>query len=199
MLTNDTGSHGRVIQIFDEGGTKLQALVLVVPSYRAKATEDTIVNFAEVAPGQPQAIRYWYYPGQTAGHEFVYSKTRARELAAVANAPVQSTADTVYVDAQMEKLNAAEVTAQEPEKKPEPKPEPVTPVVTPEPVTTPVVTPEPVRAEPPAATPRMETPEPVRDELPRTASTLPMIMLVGGALVALGLALRGVAAAKADR
>jgi hypothetical protein len=196
MLTNDTGSHGRVVQIFDEGGTKLQALALVIPSYRAKATEETIVRFAEVAPGQPQAIRFWYYPGQTAGHEFVYSKSRARELAAAANLSVQSTADTVYVDAVMEKLNAAEVTVLEPEKKVEAKveavvtqPEPVTPVVTP------VVTPEPVRTEP-VATP---APAPMRDELPRTASTLPMVMFVGAALLALGLALRGAGTAAAKR
>lgn len=187
MNANDTGSHGRVVQILDAGGTKLQALVLVIPSYRAKATEETIVNFAEVAPGQPQAIRYWYYPGQTAGQEFVYSKSRARELAAAANASVQATEDTTYADANLDAMKAAQVTAIEPEKKAEvvvTQPEPV--------VTQPVVTqPEPVVTTP--------APAPVRDELPRTASTLPMVMLVGGMLLALGLALRGLTPAKVKR
>lgn len=190
MNTNDTGSHGRVVQILDAGGTKLQALVLVIPSYRAKATEETIVNFAEVAPGQPQAIRYWYYPGQTAGHEFVYSKSRARELAAAANASVQSTEDTTYIDTKVDTMKSAEVTVIEPEKKAEPvvaQPEPV--------VTQPVVTPPVVTQPEPVVT----APAPVRDELPRTASSLPMVMLIGGALLALGLVLRGVTPAKVKR
>lgn len=186
---HDSGMNRHVIEIFDEGGTKLQALVLAIPSYRAKATEETIVKFDEVAPGQPQAIRIWYYPGQTVGNELVYSKSRARELAASANVAVQSADDTIYTDAKMDTMKSAEVTVLEPEKKAEPvvQPEPVQP---PPPPPTPVVTqpvqPEPVVAAPPPA----PMPAPVRDELPRTASTLPLLFLIGGALLLVGVALR---------
>ncbi len=178
---HDSGMNRHVIEIFDAGGTKLQALVLAIPSYRAKATEETIVKFAEVAPGQPQAIRIWYYPGQTTGNELVYSKSRARELAASANVAVQSTDDTVYTDAKMDTMKAAEVTAYEPEKKAEPVPTP-TPVQ-----------PEPVVAAPPPA----PMPAPVREELPHTASTLPMLFLIGGTLLVLGVSLRAVSSKKA--
>jgi hypothetical protein len=192
---HDSGMNRHVIEIFDEGGTKLQALVLAIPSYRPKATEETVVKFAEVAPGQPQAIRIWYYPGQTVGNELVYSKSRARELAASANVAVQSTDDALYTDAKMDTMKSAEVTALEPEK----KPEPVTPVQ-PEPVQpppTPVVT-QPVQPEP-AMAPPAPMPAPVRDELPRTASTLPLLFLIGGALLVLGVALRAVSSKKAIR
>jgi len=111
---HDSGMNRHVVEIFDEGGTKLQALVLAVPSYRPKPTEDTVVKFDETAPGQPQAIRIWYYPGQTTGNEFVYSKSRARELAASANGPVQSTDDSMYTDAKMDTLKTAEVTPYDP-------------------------------------------------------------------------------------
>jgi hypothetical protein len=221
---HDSGMNRHVIEIFDEGGTKLQALVLAIPSYRPKPTEDTVVKFDETAPGQPQAIRIWYYPGQTTGNELVYSKSRARELAAAANTSVQSTDDTMYTDAKLDTLKSAEVTAIEPEKKadqntaqtqtpptqpvttptttpqtttpqtqPTTPPEPTTPQTTPQP-TTPVTTPqpEPQMTQPaPTSTPAT-TPSPDRDELPHTASTLPMLFLIGGALLLLGVVLRAV-------
>jgi len=111
---HDSGMNRHVIEIFDEGGTKLQALVLAVPSYRPKPSEDTVVKFDETTPGQPQAIRIWYYPGQTTGNEFVYSKSRAKELAAGATGPVQSTDDSAYTDAKMDTLKSAEVTPYDP-------------------------------------------------------------------------------------
>lgn len=192
---HDSGMNRHVIEIFDEGGTKLQALVLAIPSYRAKATEDTVIKFGESAPGQPQAIRIWYYPGQTVGNELVYSKTRARELAASANMAVTATDDTLYTDTNMDTMKSADVVSMTPQK----TEVPVVYQTPPEPV----VTPEPVVAAPPppAVTPApepMPAPAP-RRELPHTASTLPMALFIGAGLLALGLALRGLTASKATR
>jgi hypothetical protein len=157
-----------------------------------------VIKFAEVAPGQPQAIRIWYYPGQTVGNELVYSKTRAAELAAAANAAVTATDDTLYANADMDKMKSAEVISMTPQKTevpvqyqtPPPPPEPV--VTKPEPVAppAPVVTPTP---EP------MPTPVPERRELPHTASTLALVMFVGAGLLALGFALRGLTHSKVTR
>jgi hypothetical protein len=196
---HDSGMNRHVIEIFDEGGTKLQALVLAIPSYRAKATEDTVIKFAEVAPGQPQAIRFWYSPGQTTGNALVYSKTRARELAAAANLAVTATDDTLYVDSKMDTMKSAEVVTMTPQKTEVPvqyQAPPPEPVVT---KTEPVVTPTPA---PVAVTPTPEpTPAPVpeRRELPRTASTLSLVVFVGMGLLALGIALRGLNHSKVSR
>ena len=198
---HDSGMNRHVIEIFDEGGTKLQALVLAIPSYRAKATEDTVIKFAEVAPGQPQAIRFWYYPGQTTGNELVYSKTRARELAAAANLAVTATDDTLYVDSKMDTMKSAEVVTMTPQKTEvpvqyqTPPPEPV--VTKTEPVVTPTPTPAPVAVTP---TPEpMPAPVPERRELPRTASTLSLVLFIGMGLLALGVALRGLTHSKVSR
>lgn len=183
---HDSGMNRHVIQIMDQGGSKLIALVLAIPTYRAAATEETVVKFAEVAPGQPQAVWQWYYPGQTTGNEMVYSKTRARALAATSNIAVSAADDTTYVDAKMDTMKNAEVVSMTPEKIEKPvvyqtAPEP-TPVVTrTEPAPAPVVKPAPRRT------------------LPRTAGTLPLVMFVGAGLLALGLVLRGAATAKAKR
>src|SRR5687767_795707 len=71
---NEAQANRHIVQIMDAGGTKVVALVLAVPNRRLTVTEDTVVRFAEVAPGQPQAMRAWFYPGQTVGQEMVYPK-----------------------------------------------------------------------------------------------------------------------------
>ncbi len=176
---HDSGMNRHVIQIMDQGGSKLIALVLAIPTYRAKATEETVVKFAEVAPGQPQAIWQWYYPGQTTGNEMVYSKTRARALATTANVAVTAADDTTYVDARMETMQKADVVSMTPEK-----------------IEKPVVyqtVPEPT----PAPAPVMKAAP--RRTLPRTAGTLPLVMFVGAGLIALGLVTRKLTGAKATR
>lgn len=172
---HDSGMNRHVIQIMDKAGTKLVALVLAIPTYRAKATEETVVRFAEAMPGKPQALRQWYYPGQTTGNEMVYSKTRARELAVASHVAVAAAEDTIYVDTKMESMKAAAVVAVTPEKTEVPFKYEQAPAPAPAPVAAP------------------------RKTLPRTAGTLPLIMLTGMALVALGLALRRTNAVRATR
>ena len=47
-----------------------------------------MIRFKERATGKPQALKAWFYPGNTIGHEFVYPKERAVEIAKEANEPV---------------------------------------------------------------------------------------------------------------
>ena len=51
-------------------------------------TDKTVMTFRERAAGSPEAIRAWFYPGNSWGQEFVYPKTRAIELAKETNEPV---------------------------------------------------------------------------------------------------------------
>jgi hypothetical protein len=53
-----------------------------------KPTNKTVMTFRERAAGEPEAIRAWFYPGNTWGQEFVYPKKRAIELAKITNLPV---------------------------------------------------------------------------------------------------------------
>jgi hypothetical protein len=169
---HDSGMNRHVVEIFDQAGTKLIALVLAIPDYRLKATEETVIKFNEVAPGQPQAIRAWFYPGQTVGQELVYSKSRARELAAATNVVVPAADDTVYVDPKQETLQSTEVVAMTPERNEAP-------------VSMIQMTP----AEH-AAMMNPETRSDERKELPHTASNLPTLAMFGIGLVAVGFALR---------
>jgi hypothetical protein len=199
---NEAQANRHIVQIMDAGGTKVVALVLAVPNRRLTVTEDTVVRFAEVAPGQPQAMRAWFYPGQTVGQEMVYPKKRAQELATSANVIVPAVDDTFYDTATVDTMKAVEVT-------------PVNPVVSTtatatEPATPPVTT-QPVTAQPETRTPPpppvttapvtepVPPPAATRDELPSTASPLPLIALFGFVTLALGLALRGLSTGRPIR
>ena len=45
----------------------------------------------ETASGTPAAIRTWWYPGERTGYEFIYPKEQARRLAMAASQPVLTT------------------------------------------------------------------------------------------------------------
>jgi hypothetical protein len=197
---NDSMANRHIVQIMDAKGTKVVALVLAVPNRRLTATGDTTVNFAEVAAGQPQALRAWFYPGQTVGQEMVYPKKRAQELAATANVAVPSVDDSFYDNATADRMKTANVTPASPDQQigiapvapaQPPATQPLTPPIAVDPATPRTVTPAPGTAPAPVPPPAPVAATP-REELPSTASPLPMIALFGVVTLGLGLALRGI-------
>ena len=196
---HESQMNRHIVQVYDADGKKLITTFLAIPNRRLETTTDTVVRFAEVAPGQPQAMRAWFYPGQTVGQEMVYSKKRAQELAATANVVVPAVDDTFYDTATVDTMKTVEVTSVSPT---------TTTAVTTQPVTTQPVTtqPETRTPPPPPVTAAPVTPEPARteparprDTLPDTASPLPLIALFGFVTLALGLALRGFSANRSIR
>jgi hypothetical protein len=88
----DSQSDRHVVQIFNKEETKIYATVLAIPNYRLKATDKTVITFSERPAGEPEALRAWFYPGRNWGEEFVYPKARAIELAKTTHTPVLFTA-----------------------------------------------------------------------------------------------------------
>src|SRR5438105_10152770 len=84
----DSLSDRHIVQVFSKDEKHIYATILAIPNYRLKATDKTVMTFAERVSGEPQAIRAWFYPGDNWGQEFVYPKQRAVQLAKLANAPV---------------------------------------------------------------------------------------------------------------
>jgi hypothetical protein len=86
-------SDRNVVQIFNKDETHMYGTFLAIPDYRLKPTGKTIITFEERAAGAPEAVRAWFYPGDNYGHEFVYPKVRAVELAKANKQPVASMPD----------------------------------------------------------------------------------------------------------
>src|SRR6266700_3584353 len=83
----DSPSNRHIVQIFDGDETHLLTTILAIPNYRLQPTGKTVFGFWETPPGQPKALRAWFYPGDNFGQEFAYPKSTAVMIAAPAPAP----------------------------------------------------------------------------------------------------------------
>lgn len=166
----DSQSDRHIVQIFNKDETVVYATILAIPNYRLRATDKTVITFRERPAGEPEALRAWFYPGSNYGEEFVYGKAKAMELSRTSTTPVLfAQISTVEVAGPITTPDAPAVV--------ELKGAPVAAFKTTgeEVALVEVVTPIPVR------------PEMVAAALPATASSIPLIGLLG--LAALGGAL----------
>jgi len=161
----DSPSDRHIVQIFNADETQILTTILAIPNYRLQPTGKTVVSFWETPPGQPVALRAWFYPGDNFGQEFAYPKSAALQIAAVSHQTVPTTEAI-----QPAELPKAEITQTQPE-----------------PVEVAQATPPPTAvAQAPAFTPVPEAaPVPAPQELPKTASPYPLIGLAG--ILSLGL------------
>jgi LPXTG-motif cell wall-anchored protein len=166
----DSQSDRHIVQVFNKDETHIYATILAIPNWRLQPTDKTVMTFGERASGEPQAIRAWFYPGDNSGQEFVYPKKRAVELARIVNQPVLYMQDEVAtnITAPVEKATDAPVIAME---------------------TAPVLAVKPTGETVPLAE-VVETPPVQTASLPKTASELPSLALMGFLLLAAGFSLR---------
>jgi hypothetical protein len=177
----DSQSDRHIVQIFNERGDHVYATILAIPNYRLQATDKTVVTFRERAAGEPEAIRAWFYPGNTWGQEFVYPKKRAVELAKITNTPV------LAMPTKLETNLTVPVTSPEELPVVALKSAPIEAV---KPTGEVVAVTEVVEAPPVETATAVRTPEP-EPRLPETASPLPLLGLIGFLLLASGFALWG--------
>ena len=110
----DTMADRHIVRIFNADRSEVIATVMTIPNYRLTPTSETVIKFREMASGSPEAIRAWFYPGNTIGQEFVYPRERATQLAKSENANVPAT--TVEV-ADIDALRTAPIIAVTPDQR----------------------------------------------------------------------------------
>jgi hypothetical protein len=171
----DSPSNRHVVQIFNGDESQLLTTILAIPNLRLQPTGKTVFGFWETPPGQPKALRAWFYPGDNFGQEFAYPKSAAVQIAASAHAAVPTTEVT-----EASQLSTAEVTTT-------PAPQEETAQVA---TAAPAPAPEP---QPEVQAPAQEpapAPAPAPQELPKTASPYPLVGLAGILSLAIFLVLR---------
>jgi hypothetical protein len=167
----DSTTDRNIVQIFNQDQTHIYATILAIPNFRLKATDKTVMTFAERAAGEPQAIRAWFYPGDNWGQEFAYPKLKAMALAKAANVPV------LYIPDEMApNIIAPVTTATE------------APVIALKETPLMAVKPSGEIVEPAEfiVTPPVQT----AARLPKTASNLPLLALMGFLCLGAGIALK---------
>ena len=179
----DSLSDRNVVQIFNKDESHVYATILAIPNYRLKSTDKTVMTFAERRAGDPQAIRAWFYPGDNWGQEFVYPKKKAVELAKITNQPVLYIPDEVAPN-----IVAPVKTATEP------------PVIALKEAPVKAVTPtgEEVAIAAVIVPPPVQTaaslPNTASGSLPKTASSLPLLALIGFLCLSVGFSFRALCA-----
>jgi hypothetical protein len=78
----NSSSNRHIAEIFNEKMNHLYALTFTVAAEKVEQKGKTVMTFYEGSQGRPQAIRKWFWPGDTNGQEFVYPKNQAAEIEA---------------------------------------------------------------------------------------------------------------------
>jgi hypothetical protein len=152
-------NYRHVVQVFNADETKILATILAIPDSRLTVTDKSVFRFDERPRNQPEALRRWFYPADSFGHEFVY-KNVPLQMAEITPAPVLEEIEIPEAP-RVEVVAAAPVIPELPA-----VPEFVAPTageadrVVPELVSAPI-------------------PEASVTELPKTASPLPLVALLG--------------------
>ena len=177
----DSQSNRNIVQIFNERQDHVFSTILAIPNFRIHATDKTVMTFRERATGQPEAIRAWFYPGNRWGQEFVYPKKRAIELAKLTHEPV------LAMPAELASNITTPVKAADDPPVVALKQAPVTAV---KPTGEEVAIAEVVEP-PPVQTAAVMTPERTK-RMPKTASFLPLLQLMGLLSLGAGVALSAI-------
>jgi hypothetical protein len=163
MKLMDSPSNRHIVQIFTGDDMHLITTVLAIPNYRLQPTGKTQFGFWETPPGQPRALRAWFYPGDNFGQEFAYPKSESVAIAAFSKATVPTTYAESETDLATARVGTVNETGQEAAIQET--------AVAAAPAPTPAPAQEAERAAP--------APEPAPQELPKTSSPLMMIALAG--------------------
>jgi hypothetical protein len=163
LVLVDSLSDRHIVRVFDKDQKNVITTILAIPNYRLKPTGKTVFQYWEVPAGQPKALRAWFYPGDNFGQEFAYHKQTALQIATYDKVPVPAIETDTKIEEDLK--TAPLVVVDESGKTSElalTKPDPAPPLEQVE-------------------TAAVQAPEPAEpaDTLPRTASPMPLIGLMG--------------------
>ena len=80
VLDDNLGSRN-IVEIFNSDRSELYARVFTNNVETLAAANETMITFAERERMEPVTILSWFYPGQSFGHQFVYSRGEEQKLA----------------------------------------------------------------------------------------------------------------------
>jgi hypothetical protein len=169
----DSPSNRHIVKVMSQDRKQLYATLLAIPYYsNDRPSDDPQVRFMETPAANgvaaTNAIKIWFYPGNSVGHEFIWPRDKAIQLAKATGQTVLTTksedesADLSRIDGagieavvDVEASKESEVATTQPA--PEPQREQIGALATP---------------------PAEPAPAPRRD-LPHTAGVLPLLALMG--------------------
>jgi len=169
-----------VIQFASSNENHVYATVFALPTYRQEPTDKVVILTEERPANAPEAIKKWFYPGDIVGSEFVYPKSGSRLVVmASASTPfASSTPMSTPAETAVQTPPPAPSPSEQSAESANPSPQPLEVAQS----TTPQATAQSATSSgaQTAQTSPEEQPEPTaQEELPKTASILPVLGLLG--------------------
>jgi hypothetical protein len=184
----DSPSNRHIVKVMSQDRKEVLATLLAIPYYsNDRPSDEPQVRFLETpatGAAASNAIKIWFYPGNSVGHEFIWPRDKALQLARASGEAVlttktdQESSDLARVDAAGVEAAVTDPEASaEPQAAAEPQREQIGGLATPPADRAPA----PERAEEPVGDP---APAPAPDaeprtDLPATAGVLPLLALIG--------------------
>ena len=109
----DPDSGRRVVRVSDKDGSKIYGTFLSISDQKLEPSAKPVVMFKETPAGAPQAVRAWFYPGETYGYEFAHPHDQALKIAKATHGSVLAVRDTAQAstdDDRMASMKTAEAT-----------------------------------------------------------------------------------------
>lgn len=178
----DSPGNRHIVQIFNQNENHVYATVLAMPAFRLVPADHTVIKFAETSasgdtasgtmPADGLPIKQWFYPGDTYGQEFPVRPAALTATTAASETPLPAAEEpspAAATEPASTANNEPEQPAEMAEAQPAPTPEPQTQAQPQQPAPSTEPAPSASSAEP-ASTP---------SSLPKTASSIPLIGLIG--------------------
>ena len=173
----DSDSNRHIVKVMSQDRKQLHATLMAIPYYsNERPPDDPQVRFLETPAANgaaaSNAIKIWFYPGNSVGHEFIWPRDKAMRLAKATGETVLTTktdeesSELTRVDSAGAEAAVTSEARAEAQPAPEPQRERIGALATPP--AEPAPTPEPRVA-----------PEAPRSDLPATAGVLPLLVLMG--------------------
>ncbi|HEX6213748.1 MAG TPA: hypothetical protein VFZ38_02965 [Vicinamibacterales bacterium] len=203
----DSPSNRHIVKVMSKDRKEIHATLLAIPFYtNERPSDEPQVRFMET-PAQASggaatnAIKIWFYPGNSTGHEFIYPRSQAQRIAARTGQPVLTTkteeeiAEASVTDSDLTRIDrggadttvdtsnrsSATTTTETQTASAQTQPAPVT---SPETDRTAATTSQPDRTARTMPDRTADRDDNARTDLPNTAGMLPLLALIGiGSLV----------------
>jgi hypothetical protein len=70
----ESPANRHIVQIWNADENQILATIMTIPSIRSETPDHPLFEFDERPGDSPTALKVWFYPGDSTGQEFVYSR-----------------------------------------------------------------------------------------------------------------------------
>ena len=111
-LADPDGSR-KVINVMSGDGKKSLAMLHTIPNQASRPPKDAEIRFMETSAQVPPPVKTWWYAGKSIGYEFIYPRKQALQLAKSTPEPILTTAKetTDFEKADLSRIDGAGVPA----------------------------------------------------------------------------------------